>query len=233
MIDAKTLDYSFNEEDLGFGEPPKAEKSELKFGEKFSLALIALGLLAFIIQLLGAPFKGTWFGFLISFAPIVIGTPLYFYISFKDTEPGIKHNNIYFNSLSARGALGWAAGILITGFYIILYWWPQYLAGGIKIVDPLSRVLSGGPANRWFFYGFLYTIAILMFGIRMFIKYRHNKYQIIRTASVMFFQLGFAFIIPNILKALNQPEFYFTYFWPLKYSYLFPDTFKSFVNHPE
>ncbi len=55
-------------------------------------------------------------------------------------------------------------------------------------------------------------------------RYRHNRYQQIRTVSVMFFQLGFAFIIPNVLKLFQQPEFYFSYFWPLKYDYLFPGT---------
>jgi len=38
----------------------------------------------------------------------------------------------------------------------------------------------------------------------------------------MFFQLGFAFLLPMFLKKLNEPEFYFSYFWPLKYNYLFP-----------
>ncbi len=40
----------------------------------------------------------------------------------------------------------------------------------------------------------------------------------------MFFQLGFAFLLPGLLLAFQQPEFYFTYFWPLKYDYLFPGT---------
>ena len=38
----------------------------------------------------------------------------------------------------------------------------------------------------------------------------------------MFFQLGFAFLLPGILKNLNQPEYYFTYFWPLKPGYAWP-----------
>jgi polyferredoxin len=33
-----------------------------------------------------------------------------------------------------------------------------------------------------------------------------------------------------ILKKLNEPEFYFSYFWPLKYSYLFPSDVSSLVN---
>ena len=33
---------------------------------------------------------------------------------------------------------------------------------------------------------------MIVMGIRMFIKYRHNQYQIVRTASVLFFQIIFA-----------------------------------------
>ena len=61
-------------------------------------------------------------------------------------------------------------------------------------------------------------------GLRMYYRYRHNRYQLWRTASVVFFQLSFAFLIPAFLKKMNQPEFYFTYFWPLKFDYLFPST---------
>jgi polyferredoxin len=122
----------------------------------------------------------------------------------------------------ARGVLGWGLGVLITGFYVLLYWFPSYIEGAIRLVDPLAHALSGKPANQWFLYGFLYTLAMLIFGSRMILKYRHNRYQQIRTISVVFFQLGFAFLIPHILELFHQPEFYFTYFWPLKPDYLFP-----------
>ena len=52
-------------------------------------------------------------------------------------------------------------------------------------------------------------------GIKFLIKYRHNRYQVYRTISVMFFQLSFAYLIPAFLVAMNQPEEYFSYFWPL------------------
>ncbi|NIP30623.1 MAG: 4Fe-4S binding protein [Candidatus Dadabacteria bacterium] len=233
MIDAKVLEYSFDEENILFERPHEQNTSNLSLSEKISLAVLGFGILMFVLQVLGASFGGTWMGFLLAFVPIVIGTSVYFWISYKETMPGIKNNNIYFNSLSAKGVFGWTAGIVITGFYILLYFWPQYLEGGIRSVDPLSIWLSGQPANQWFFYGFLYTIAVLVFGVRMFMKYRHDRYQIVRTSSVIFFQLGLAFIIPNLLMLLNQPEFYFSYFWPLKYDYLFPDTFNYFVSHPE
>jgi hypothetical protein len=46
-------------------------------------------------------------------------------------------------------------------------------------------------ASQWFVYGSFYTFAILGF-YKFILKYRNNKYQLVRTISVMFFQL-FAF----------------------------------------
>jgi hypothetical protein len=75
--------------------------------------------------------------------------------------------------------------------------WKQY-----GIFDPLSYILNG-KASQWFVYGTLYTIAIVGLGYKFILKYLHNKYQLVRTLSVMFFQLGFAFLIPEILEKLN------------------------------
>ncbi|NNF05642.1 MAG: 4Fe-4S binding protein [Candidatus Eisenbacteria bacterium] len=144
----------------------------------------------------------------------------------------MKNNGIFFSRATARGSIGWALGIAFTTFYVVLYWFPANLEGGIRLMDPLSYALAGKAANQWFLYGFLYTISMIIFGFRMIMKYRHNRYQLIRTVSVVFFQLGFAFLIPNILMLLSQPEFYFSYFWPLKPDYLFPDTVRYFVDHP-
>jgi polyferredoxin len=83
-------------------------------------------------------------------------------------------------------------------------------------------VLRGQVADQWFMYGAFYTVAVLVMGVRALYKYRHSRYQVIRTCSVMFFQLGFAFLIPSLLQLFNQPEFYFSYFWPLKPEYLWP-----------
>ena len=96
-----------------------------------------------------------------------------------------------------------------------------------SLFDSLAYWLTGHSANNWFFYGTLYTFAVLVFGFRMLMKYRHNRYQILRTCSVMFFQLGFAYILPNLLKLFHQPEFYFSYFWPLKPEYFYPQTWEQ------
>ena len=135
--------------------------------------------------------------------------------------PGIKNNHIYHSTMHNKGWLGIATGVYLIGFYIVLYFYPEHLVNWVILVDPISEVLSGGPASQWFLYGFLYTIAILVMGIRMLIKYRHNRYQIFRTASVMFFQTAFAFLIPQILVLLNKPSIDFKNIWPLDYSFFF------------
>ena len=100
----------------------------------------------------------------------------------------------------------------------------------MRQVDPLAVALTGTGASQWFLYGYLYTLAVTVMGVRMAMRYRHNRYQLVRTASVVFFQLAFGFLVPQLLKAFQQPEFYFTYFWPLKKEYLFPDDLKSLAS---
>jgi hypothetical protein len=137
---------------------------------------------------------------------------------------GIKNNGVWIKSLSSRGALAWVSGIVLTGFYIILYWFPQYLGlaaaegatntGLVALFDPLSQVLAGKVASQWFVYGTLYKVAILALGFKFILKYRNNKYQQLRTILVMFFQLGFAFMLPAIMESLNQPYYNFANMWP-------------------
>ncbi|MEM6877847.1 MAG: 4Fe-4S dicluster domain-containing protein, partial [Bacteroidota bacterium] len=118
------------------------------------------------------------------------------------------------------GWLGIVAGIYFISFYILLYWMPQHIVAWVKMVDPVSRALSGGGASQWFLYGLMYTVIVAVMGVRMFAKYQHNKYQQIRTASVIFFQTAFAFLIPEILVSLNQPWMDLKNIWPLDYDFL-------------
>jgi polyferredoxin len=133
-------------------------------------------------------------------------------------------------SPNITGWLGVLTGTLLIGFYLLLYWAPQHITGWMHIVDPIRRALSGNEASQWFLYGTLYTVVVLVMGIRAMAKYRHNKYQIVRTASVMFFQTAFAFLIPEILVRLNQPYFDFKNIWPLNYSFFFDYNLDALVN---
>ena len=126
--------------------------------------------------------------------------------------------------LSARGALGWALGIAFTAFYICLYWAPHVVQGIVHLFDPLSETMRGKVADQWFAYGALYTFAMLVMGMKFMVKYRNNRYQLVRTISVLVVQLGFAFLLPSFLALMQQPEFFFSYFWPLDHDALFPAT---------
>lgn len=160
-----------------------------------------------------------------------IGALLWIFPAFFDGMPGIKHNGIYHSSATSRGLIGILAGAFLIGFYILLYFQHQYIAEWIVLADPVSRLLrNGADADRWFMYGFLYTISIVVMGIRMFTKYRHSNYHLIRTASVMFSQVAFAFMIPQIMHNLNLPEQDLKNMWPLDYSFFFDYRLDQFTS---
>jgi ferredoxin-type protein NapH len=151
----------------------------------------------------------------------VIGALIYILPLYKDEPEGIKNNGIYFSSMKSRGVLGIITGAYLIFFYVILYWFPEYLTNLVLMIDPVSQAISGNEASQWFLYGFIYTLAILVMGIRMFRKYKGNAYQTLRTGSVMFFQLAFAFLLPEILVLLNMPWHDFKNIWPLDYSFFY------------
>jgi polyferredoxin len=152
----------------------------------------------------------------LAFTIIVLG--LIGLYEFKERRSGWKPGT----SSVGNGWLGMFLGTFLIVFYIVLYFYPQYISNWVLLVDPIKQFLSGGkPADRWFLYGFLYCLVMVVMGIRMAIKYRHNKYQLIRTGSVIFFQLSFAFLIPEILGRLNNPAVNLLTPWPLDYSFYY------------
>ena len=193
-----------------------------------SLGLIGLFIMTLALFNVNFPNKGIWLTG--SIAAILIGIVVYANRTYLNTPEGIKNNHVWTSGLTNKGTAAWMIGIILTSFYVVLYWFPSYLGlnteggantGIVGFFDPLSIVLNGSPASQWFVYGTLYTVAILGLGYKFILKYRHNKYQLVRTLSVMFFQLGFAFLIPEILTKLNPEKAYFAKdiknMWPLNY----------------
>lgn len=135
--------------------------------------------------------------------------------------PGIKNNGVFHHAATNRGWIAWIVFPWLVGFYILLYFFPDLTQTWGLIVDPVSLLISGKPASRWFMYGLMYSTVMLVMGVRMYIKYRDNRYQIVRTTSVLFFQLAFAFLIPEILGRFNLPQQDFKNIWPLDYSFFF------------
>ncbi|MEO9967745.1 MAG: 4Fe-4S dicluster domain-containing protein [Reichenbachiella sp.] len=166
------------------------------------------------------------------YALIIFGALIYIFPNIKLLGPaGIKNDGIFHSKVKNKGWIGILLGSFLILFYIILYFYPEYMTTWILMVDPVSQWLKGSDAGRFFLYGFIYTLAILVMGVRMMIKYRHSKYQLWRTASVMFFQLSLAFLIPEILLRLNQPYFDFKNIWPLDYDFFFDNELNTLINH--
>ncbi len=221
----------FDEEADDFAAPVSPLPRRVTPLEGIAYLLLVLGSGGFLASILGW-IGGGWGSFLFVFGSLTAGGVLLPWARYGNTSPGVKNDRTFFRGISTRGITGWAAGVLLTGFYVVLYWRSDLLEGGIRLVDPLALVLTGEEAGKWFLYGFLYSLAVLLFGFRMILRWRGNPYQILRTFSVIFFQLGLAFLLPHLLALFEQPEFYFTYFWPLKTEYLWPSGFRWLASHP-
>ena len=167
---------------------------------------------------------------LLTYLMCIVGAVMYLLPKVKlDGSAGIKNDGIFHSAMKNRGWLGILTGSFLIVFYVVLYFYPEYMTAWIITVDPVSMFLKGSEAGRFFLYGFLYTLTILVMGVRMIIKYRHSKYQMLRTASVMFFQTSFAFLIPEILLRLNQPYFDFKNIWPLDYDFFFDNELNTLI----
>ncbi|CAN5529699.1 hypothetical protein BH10BAC5_BH10BAC5_04900 [soil metagenome] len=201
--------------------------------KKIGLTLFAFGMLMFLISFTSATDISPIFFFVSSTGFGALGGLIFFYAQLKENPiAGVKKNKMMFMNATNKGLLGWGAAVFFTGFYVLLYWFPEVFTYASKPFDWLSMLVRHLPSDQWFLYGALYTVGVIVMGIRMIIHNRHNRYQIVRTCSVIFFQLIFAFLIPNILLLLNEPGFYFSYFWPLKYDYLFPGTIEYLMKSP-
>jgi polyferredoxin len=209
--------------------------------QKLALSLGTIGLLILVLALANFGLDANIWILALSLGLISTGIILYARAAYSAKVPGIKNDGVWYKSISSRGILGWLTGVVLTSFYIVLYFYPRLLGLGtdgaentglIALFDPLSQLLSGRNASQWFVYGTLYTVAILAFGYKFMLKYKHNKYQQLRTGSVMFFQLGFAFLIPEFMYRLNSdlPYYDLKSMWPLNY-YIFDEwSIKGFLS---
>ena len=205
------------------------DKGKLNSTEKFSVALIAIGLLILVLSSFNVKLNNNVY-LPISLSSLLVGMVIFARQKYLNDLPGIKNNGVWFSSLSSRGITGWIVGIILTSFYVIIYWFPSLLGLGengnantglVALFDPLSLALNGKVASQWFVYGTLYTLCITGLGYKFILKYRHNRYQIIRTIVVIISQFFLAYLIPEIMEGLNSDQAYFAKdvknMWPLNY----------------
>ncbi len=211
---------------------------------KLGLVSITLGILLFIDSFFNFIVLSQSTSLFLMIFSVIAGLISYSYGRYYNTPAGIKNNHLWHNSLTNRGTLGWITAVILTVFYILLYWFPHILGyqsgannlntGLIALFDPLSQFFKSQNATQWFVYGTLYTVVILALGIKFLFKYRNNNYQIYRTTCLIICQLGFAYLIPEILAGLNYNDStdingnYLGWFdtdfknvWPLDYDFFY------------
>ena len=202
--------------------------------QKLGLLLGGAGFSIFILAWLKVIDSNHTLFLWLSMGLMAIGILVNTYGLYGGHTKGIKNNYVWFNTLSSRGLLGWVSGIVLTVFYIQLYWFSDSMEGLIRLFDPLAYLITGSQASQWFLYGVIYTFLIFFLGIKFIVKYRHNRYQVIRTISVVFFQVVFAFSLPYILESFNDYQGYFgkdlKNVWPLNYYATSPGQLNAMAN---
>ncbi|MFM2393495.1 MAG: hypothetical protein RLZZ546_1477 [Bacteroidota bacterium] len=198
--------------------------------QKIALTLVGISLMIMFLFLLNITQSNNLLWLVTSLGLVGLGSYWYTTQQYQNTLPGIKNNGVWHNTFTSKGASAWVLAIFLTAFYVVLYWYPTLLglgkdgasnSGLISLFDPLSFTLKNKPASEWFVYGTLYTFIILFLGIKFIYKYRHNKYQVYRTISIIFFQTCIAFILPEIMQSMNLPYNDFKNIWPLNYYFFF------------
>ena len=119
--------------------------------------------------------------------------------------------------IKSRGLGAWLLAAGMIGFYIDLYWTSH--------LDPVAHAL--GMPSKWTLYGALYSVLMVGGGIAYLKKHGNSRYNQARIAVNLFVQIVLAFLLPLVMPLFSQPEFYPSYFWPLKYDLLFPSTLSS------
>jgi len=210
-------------------------RPDLDLVQRVGICLLGLGVVGILVAVFGQ-FPAGWGPFVLVLGLITIGSLIYIFRTYLREPPGIRNNRAVTASLTGRGALGWLIGVVLTGFYIVHYWFgggeikggertSGLFTGLHELVDPISIAMTGKEADKYFLYAFLYSVGVLIMGIRAILRYRHSRYQIIRTSVVIFCQLVFAFTIPYVMAAIaDGRQWWPSYFWPLGYQNLFPGT---------
>jgi ferredoxin-type protein NapH len=130
---------------------------------------------------------------------------------------------------SNRSWLAWALSAALFLAYVLLYFGPIPALGLRFDVFQRTAEVAGAalrlPAvlhSKWVLYGTVYTLAMILGGAFVLRRHGNSPYQRVRTITVVFVQVLFAYFLPIVLQVLGQHEYYFTYFWPLKIEYFYP-----------
>ena len=132
-----------------------------------------------------------------------------------------RHADSLLRKLSLTLSLAFAITlVLLYGTHALE---PAAAPDGARSFAAFARRLYLAMDSKWGLYGLVYTMSVTAGGVFMLGRYLHNRYQVVRTLVVMAVQSTFGFSVPVILGLFRQPEYYLSYFWPLKIDAFYPD----------
>jgi hypothetical protein len=143
------------------------QNNELSSIQKLGLTLGFIGLFIMTLALFNVNFPNKTIWFTVSMSSILIGIIIYARSTYLTKPAGISNNGLFHKSLTNRGVFAYMLGILLTSFYVVLYWYPSYLGLGengasstgiVGFFDPFSNFINGHAASQWFVYGSFYTL---------------------------------------------------------------------------
>jgi ferredoxin-type protein NapH len=120
-----------------------------------------------------------------------------------------------------RGVTGVLISVTLIAFYCVLYW--------TEWLSPVAEAL--GLRNKWFLYGGLYSIGMIGGAAYMLRRHGTSRYHQVRLAVNVSIQVILGFALPYVMPWFEQPEYYFSYFWPLKYDALYPHTLQALPGY--
>jgi ferredoxin-type protein NapH len=145
-----------------------------------------------------------------------------FFWSLREALPHVQHRAVLVRKLSLTLAMVWA--VVLVLLYTTHVFEPfQTLPENTHSLAAFYQRIYRSMDSKWSLYGLLYTMSVTVGGMYMLGRYAHNRYQVVRTTVVMIVQCTFGFSVPVILGMFRQPEYYLSYFWPLKIDAFYPE----------
>ncbi len=121
----------------------------------------------------------------------------------------------------SRGVSAWVVAMGLTLFYLVLYFEDDVRGAlGFRPITPLARAV--GLENRWYLYGLLYSAAMIGGAIYYLRRHGNSRYNRARIGVNVGVQVLLGFTLPFAMHLFGARDIYFSYLWPLKIEYLYP-----------
>ena len=112
--------------------------------EKLTLAVVAGGLLALLLALADAnpDRRHNWFW--LALGLVSAGTLTWSWLKYGRHPAGVQQDNLWLRASTGRGAVAWVTGLVLTGFYVVLYWFSNGDGqGNFGLLSNLVHPLDG------------------------------------------------------------------------------------------